>query len=136
VVGEVGQEVRDGLLCAGHVLGFEIRTVGGEDELGPGGDGFGAGFELIESLPGLALRTGNKVDIVDEQYRARDVGLVVVPLAQTLEGGLLLIEGGKELIGKFCSLVGRGREVRNGGLNLNGVHRRYLAEVSQIRNGW
>ena len=105
VIGQVGQEVRDGLLRAGCVFGFEESAVGGEEELGASRGRLGAGAEAVEGLASLAGMAGGEVNVVDEEDRAtsrsgRHVRLVEVALAETLERGLLLVEGGKDWNGK------------------------------------
>jgi hypothetical protein len=128
VIGEIRKEVRNRLLPAGQIFGFEIAAVSGEDKLGPGRGCLRACLEALEHLPRLPRRARGDMDRVDQQHRARNIRLVGVALAQALEGGFLLVEGRQKSEWELSGVVLFRRKFGYRCLNLNCVHRTYLAE--------
>lgn len=69
------------LLRASYVLGLEIAAVGGEDEFGPRGGRLRARLQALQRFPRLPSRARGQMDIVDQQHRVGNIGLVGVALA-------------------------------------------------------
>ena len=133
MIWELGVVTGDGF-ARGQFLGFQCRSIGGQDELGLGLGGLGAVLQGRQRLRHPARLGHSDVDMVALEHAVRYVGGVAVALAQALESRFLVAERRQELERKFDRIEGLQCQFGDGGFDLDGVHRLILTKRALVHD--
>lgn len=135
VVREVGIVAGDGF-AAGQVFGLKLLPIGREDELGLVRCRLRTFAQRCERLANPTGRACRDVDVATLKDTARKIGLIgsaFTVLPQTVDGRLLVPEGGEELEGKLDPIKRLGRELGYGFFDFDGVHKKTDSSVESTR---